>query len=117
MQNMPPFLNGAETTHLKKLAEECLPGEGVTVRKLIYRLAGFHEPVAVGSLSVSARGLHRGRLDLVVVRRKMAHGIGLSCLAGQRKGLTAAAAIVDILARAGATGLAHPVKAAEGIKG
>src|SRR3954467_5860052 len=57
------------------------------------------------------------RLHLRMVRRQMTCGIRGAGIAGEQEGLAAAAAEIYFLARAAATGLQHPVIAAEGAEG
>src|ERR1700690_1897948 len=57
------------------------------------------------------------RRDLVVARRKMADRVGGGGIAGERKGLAAAAAEVDVAAGAALARFFHPGRAAEGIEG
>src|SRR3984957_19792890 len=56
------------------------------------------------------------RRDLVVARRKMTDRIGGGSVAGQRKGLAAAAAEIDVAAGAALARFFHPRRAAEGIE-
>src|SRR3546814_20525729 len=77
------------------------------------RLAG-----AVAEAGPGLGGLRRRqRLHGRVLRREGAGGIDGAGFSGQREGLAAAAAPVDLAALAGATGLRPPVGAAVGLEG
>jgi hypothetical protein len=52
-----------------------------------------------------------------VVRSKVAHRVGGGSIAGERECLTAAAAEIELAARAGCARLLHPGGAAEGVEG
>ncbi len=73
----------------------------------------LHPPVGVRHVV-----LHGGKpLHDVVTRRQMTHRIGGAGIAGQCKGLAAAAAEIDFASRAAQAGLLHPVGAAKGFEG
>src|SRR5262249_40995498 len=76
-------------------------------------LTGSHAPVDGGSVASQGREFCAvGR-----VGRKMTHGIGCTGVAGEREGLAAAAAEIELSPRAARARLLHPCGAAEGIEG
>src|SRR5207237_4818396 len=83
-------------------------------------LVEFHMPVIVLRRAVNLAGLSKSGGDfsnLPMVRRKMADWVGIPRIARQGEGLAAAAAKVDLPARAGTARLAHPLKPPEGVEG
>ena len=79
----------------------------------MYRQKRLHAPVGVRHVA-----LHRGKLlDEVMTRRQMTHRIGGTGVARKRKGLTAAAAKIEVAPRAAQAGFFHPIGAAKGLKG
>src|SRR5690242_7463973 len=78
---------------------------------------------AAGEIAVEETVLVLGRLglsaleDLVVQRRQRAGGIGVAGVAGQRKGLAAAAAEIDFPEFAALAGLGHPARPTIAVEG
>src|SRR5260370_15220091 len=75
--------------------------------------SGVHAAVDVGSIAASRRKF----CDAGMGGSKMAHRIGCGGVAGEREGLAAAAAEIELPPRAARARLLHPRAAAEGIEG
>src|SRR6266446_10100738 len=76
-------------------------------------MIGAHAAVDVGS--VAAHGREFG--DPGLVGSEMAHRIGCGGIAGEREGLAAAAAEIELATRTARARLLHPRGAAEGVEG
>src|SRR5216683_5657150 len=82
---------------------------------LLRVLLAAHPAVDEGRWRVMRRG---DRLDqAAALGGEMADRVGGRRVAGQREGLAAAAAPIDLAALAGAAGLEHPIGAAEAVEG
>src|SRR5260370_20866028 len=75
--------------------------------------SGVHAAVDVGSIAASRREFCNAGMG----GSKMAHRIGRGGVAGERKGLAAAAAEIELSTRAARARLLHPRRAAAGIEG
>src|SRR5689334_14711791 len=85
---------------------------------LAFRLQRAAGEVAIEETIVVGGGLGFGGLeDLLVHRRQRAGRIGIAGVASQRKGLTAAAAEIDLLELAALARLGHPAGAAIAVEG
>src|SRR4029453_11421167 len=86
-------------------------------------MLAFRLPRAAGEIAIEEAILVRGRLalglleDLLMHRRQRAGRVGIAGVAGQRKGLTAAAAEIDLLEFAALARFRHPAGAAIAVEG
>src|SRR3954451_22905104 len=86
-------------------------------------MLAFRLQRAAPDIAIEEAGLMRGRLafglleDLLVHWRQRAGRIGIAGVAGQRKGLTAAAAEIEFLEFAAPARLRHPAGAAITVEG
>jgi hypothetical protein len=72
-----------------------------------------HAPVIIGGVGLDGRKPG----DFCVLGSEVTHRIGCGGIAGEREGLTAASAKIQLAARATCAWLLHPCGAAEGVEG
>src|ERR1043166_8263317 len=86
-------------------------------------MLAFRLQRAASEVAIEEAVLMRGRLalglleDLLMHRRQRAGRVGIAGVAGQRKGLAAAAAEIDLLEFAALARLGHPAGAAIAVEG
>ena|SRR5215469_1726875 len=86
--------------------------ERVIAIKNVRSMTWTHAPIDVRRVGADCRE----SCDPHMIGREVAHRIGCAGIAGERKGLAATAAEVELPTRAACARLLHPCRAAEGVE-